>query len=162
MFEVGRMCMKIAGREAGKICCVVKKIDSSFVMVTGPHELTQVKRRKCNIAHLEPLQEMIKISADASDAEVAKAYQEQNIFSKLQIHVRSKEELSALAAKKEEKQKAKKLHEEKLQKEKEEWERKKKELEKKKESQKKEEKPKKAKSPKKEPVGAAKEKKEPA
>jgi large subunit ribosomal protein L14e len=85
MFDVGRMCIKVAGREAGKYCVVVKKLDSNFVLVTGPRSVTNVKRRKCNILHLEPLKESLKIKDDASDEEVIKAYEEASIFSKLDL-----------------------------------------------------------------------------
>lgn len=83
MFEVGRVCMKTAGREAGKYCVVVKKEDENFVMVTGPKSITMVKRRRCNINHLEPLTEKINIKSDASDADVLKAYQDASVFVKL-------------------------------------------------------------------------------
>jgi large subunit ribosomal protein L14e len=83
MFEVGRVCLKTAGREAGKYCVIVKKVDENFVMVTGPKSLTKVKRRRCNINHLEPITESISIKSDASDTEVLKAYQEASIFSRL-------------------------------------------------------------------------------
>lgn len=85
MFDVGRLCMKIAGREAGKYCVVVKKLEANFVLVTGPKSVTHVKRRKCNIFHLEPLKETLKIKDDASDEEVIRAYEEASIFSKLDL-----------------------------------------------------------------------------
>jgi len=85
MFDVGRLCMKVAGREAGKYCVVVKKLEDNFVLVTGPRSVTQVKRRKCNILHLEPLKETLNIKADASDEEVIKAYEEASLFSKLDL-----------------------------------------------------------------------------
>ncbi|MCX6815111.1 MAG: 50S ribosomal protein L14e [Candidatus Aenigmarchaeota archaeon] len=85
MFDVGRLCIKIAGREAGKYCVVVKKIDANFVLVTGPRSVTHVKRRKCNILHLEPLKESLKLKDDASDEEVIKAYEEASVFSKLDL-----------------------------------------------------------------------------
>jgi large subunit ribosomal protein L14e len=85
MFDVGRMCLKVAGREAGKYCVVVKKLDANFVLVTGPKSVTQVKRRKCNILHLEPLKESLNLKEDASDEEVIKAYEEASIFSKLDL-----------------------------------------------------------------------------
>ena len=66
MFEVGRICVKIAGREAGRYCVVVKKVDSTFVVVTGPKEITDVKRRRCNITHIEPVMEKIKISGNSA------------------------------------------------------------------------------------------------
>jgi large subunit ribosomal protein L14e len=85
MFDVGRLCIKVAGREAGKYCVVVKKLEDNFVLVTGPRSVTHVKRRKCNILHLEPLKESLKIKADASDEEVISAYEEASIFTKLDL-----------------------------------------------------------------------------
>jgi large subunit ribosomal protein L14e len=83
MLEVGRVCLKIAGREAGRYCVVVKRMDENFVMVTGPRDLTSVKRRRCNIDHLEPLMEALRIKSDAADSEVLKAYQQANLITKL-------------------------------------------------------------------------------
>lgn len=83
MFEIGRVCLKTAGREAGNYCVIVKKMDEDFVMVTGPKSLTRVKRRRCNINHLEPIEEMVKIKSDASDTEVLKAYQQASTLARL-------------------------------------------------------------------------------
>lgn len=83
MFEVGRVCLKLAGREAGNYCVIVKKMDEKFVMVTGPKSLTKVKRRRCNINHLEPIEEKVRIKSEASDSEVLKAYQEASLLSRL-------------------------------------------------------------------------------
>ncbi|MCS7123178.1 MAG: 50S ribosomal protein L14e [Candidatus Aenigmarchaeota archaeon] len=83
--EVGRICRKIAGREAGKYCVVLKKIDENFVLVTGPKQVTGVKRRKCNITHLQPTEHKIEIKEEASDEEVAKALNEQGILTKLNL-----------------------------------------------------------------------------
>jgi large subunit ribosomal protein L14e len=74
--EVGRICVKTAGREAGKYCVVVDIIDENFVIVTGPKELTGVRRRRCNVKHLEPTPEKIDIERGASDEEVREALEE--------------------------------------------------------------------------------------
>lgn len=71
--EVGRICVKLAGREAGRKCVVVAPIDKNFVLITGPKELTGVKRRRVNIDHIEPTERKIKIAKGASDEEVLKA-----------------------------------------------------------------------------------------
>jgi len=92
MFDVGRVCLKMAGREAGKYCVIVNKIDDNFVTVTGPKNLTDVKRRRCNINHLEPILDVLKIKTDASDDVVLKAYQEANLTKKLNLEVRKKHE----------------------------------------------------------------------
>jgi len=68
MFEIGRLCVKIAGRDAGKKCVVVDVLEGSYVLIDG-----ETRRRKCNIAHLEPLKEVLKIKAKASHDDVAKA-----------------------------------------------------------------------------------------
>lgn len=72
--EIGRVCIKTAGREAGKYCVVLKKLDDTFVLITGPKTLTGVKRRRCNIEHLEPTPYSVKIAAEASEDAVIKAY----------------------------------------------------------------------------------------
>jgi len=74
MIEVGTVCMKIAGREAGKYCVVVEKQDDAFVTVTGPKALTGVRRRKANIAHLEPTAIKLDVAEKAGDAEVERAF----------------------------------------------------------------------------------------
>jgi len=65
LFEVGRLAVKIAGRDAGKKCIVVDLVDENTVLIDG-----QTRRRKCNIKHLEPLNQVLKIKKDASSAEV--------------------------------------------------------------------------------------------
>lgn len=71
--EVGRVCVKVAGRETGKRCVIVDIIDKNFVLITGPKSVTGVKRRRVNINHIKPTEEKIKIKRGASDEEVAKA-----------------------------------------------------------------------------------------
>ncbi len=95
MFEVGRVCLKIAGREAGRYCVIVNKIDDNFVTVTGPRNLTDVKRRRCNVNHLEPILDVLKIKADANDEAVLRAYQQANLMKKLNLEVRKKHESKA-------------------------------------------------------------------
>jgi len=71
--EVGRICVKTVGREAGKKCVIVDVIDKSFVLITGPKNVTQVKRRKANVCHIEPTTERIEITRGATDDEIAQA-----------------------------------------------------------------------------------------
>ena len=75
--------MKIAGREAGKYCVILKKLDESHMLVTGPKVLTGVKRRRCNINHLEPTNYLLEIKEEASDKEVIEAYEKANLIKKL-------------------------------------------------------------------------------
>jgi large subunit ribosomal protein L14e len=68
--EVGRVCVKVAGRESGRKCVIVDVMDKSFVLVTGPKKVTGVKRRRVNINHVAPTEETIQIKRGASDDEV--------------------------------------------------------------------------------------------
>jgi len=88
--EVGRICVKIAGREAGRKCVIVDIIDENFVLITGPKSLTGVKRRRCNINHLEVLDKKIEIPKGASDEEVLKAIEQAGLteFMKERIKVK--------------------------------------------------------------------------
>jgi large subunit ribosomal protein L14e len=71
--EIGRVCVKLSGREAGRKCVVVDVVDKSFVLVTGPKTVSGVRRRRANIDHIEPLQGKIDINRGASDEEVEEA-----------------------------------------------------------------------------------------
>ena len=73
--EVGRVCVKVAGREAGRKCVIVDVMDKSFVVVTGPKKVTGVKRRRVNISHVAPTEDVIPIKRGASDEEVSQMIQ---------------------------------------------------------------------------------------
>ncbi len=67
LLETGRLCIKRYGRDAGCKAVVSKIMDGSFV---GVMTAKRLKERRCNIAHLEFLNE----SVDIKDmAEVKKA-----------------------------------------------------------------------------------------
>ena len=71
--EVGRICVKIFGREAGRKCVIVDLIDKNFVLITGPRKVTGVKRRRVNTSHIEPTEDKISIDRGASDEDIAQA-----------------------------------------------------------------------------------------
>ena len=71
--EIGRICVKLVGREAGSKCVIVDIMDKSFVVITGPKTVTGIKRRRANINHIEPLQDKIAITRGASDEEITEA-----------------------------------------------------------------------------------------
>ncbi len=81
--EVGRICVKIAGRETGRKCVIVDLIDKNFVLVTGPKSLTGIKRRRSNINHLEPLSEKVDIKRGASDEEVIEALKQKGLIEEM-------------------------------------------------------------------------------
>jgi len=74
VIEIGRVCVKVRGREAGRRCVVVDILDENFVIIDG-----DVKRRRTNIRHLEPLPIVLNIKQGASTEEVIKAMLENGI-----------------------------------------------------------------------------------
>lgn len=93
--DIGTVCMKVSGREAGKLCMIVKKIDKVFVEVTGPKVVTDVKRRRCNIEHLEPTEFKLDIKEGANDEEVIEAYKKANVITKFNLKLPSAAELKS-------------------------------------------------------------------
>ena len=79
MIEVGRLAIKIAGRDAGKKCVIVDIVDDNTVLIDG-----ETRRRKCNINHLEPLKGKIDIKKGASHADII------SVFKKLGIEIKEK------------------------------------------------------------------------
>jgi large subunit ribosomal protein L14e len=71
--EVGRICVKLVGRETGRKCVVVDVVDKNFVLITGPKSVTGVRRRRTNVDHLEPTPESVEVKKGAPDDEVEKA-----------------------------------------------------------------------------------------
>jgi len=71
--EVGRICVKLVGRETGRKCVVVDVVDKNFVLITGPKSVTGVRRRRTNVDHLEPTPESVEVKKGAADEEVEKA-----------------------------------------------------------------------------------------
>jgi len=80
VFDVGRVCVKTMGREAGKKCVIVDIIDDNFVLITGPKAASGVKRRRANIKHLEPTEHKINIPKGASDEEVMEALEKAGLI----------------------------------------------------------------------------------
>ncbi len=76
MIEIGRICLKLAGRDAGRECVIVDVLEGNYVLIDG-----NVRRRKCNIFHLEPTSKKIELKKGASHEDVKKE------FSKLKIAV---------------------------------------------------------------------------
>lgn len=74
--QIGRICVKTVGRERGKKCVIVDIIDKNFLLITGPKSLSGVKRRRVNVKHIEPLEEIIEISRESSDEEIAQKLDE--------------------------------------------------------------------------------------
>jgi large subunit ribosomal protein L14e len=69
VMELGRVCVKLAGHDAGKRCVIVEVMDGTYVVVAG----LGIKRRRCNVSHLEPTEKKLDIPKGASDEEVKRA-----------------------------------------------------------------------------------------
>ena len=97
--EVGRICVKLRGREAGRKCVVVDIIDDKFVLITGPRQLTGVKRRRVNINHIEPTDMKVDIEKGAGDDDVLKAIENAELteFMKEKVRISRKEFLEVRA-----------------------------------------------------------------
>ncbi len=76
--DIGRVCIKTMGHEADEKCVVVDADKGNFVIIAGP----RVKKRRCNIAHLEILPHVITVKKGASEAEAAEALLKAGIVSK--------------------------------------------------------------------------------
>ncbi len=74
MIEVGRICVKTAGRDSNKKCVVVDIVDDTFVMIDG-----ETRRKKANIKHLEPTKQKIDIKKGVSRADIIKEFKKLGI-----------------------------------------------------------------------------------
>jgi len=99
--EIGRICIKLRGREAGRKCVIVDLIDENYVLITGPKKVNGVKRRRVNIKHIEPLDLKVELNRGASDDEVLKSLEASNLieFMKERIKIDRKLLITAKAVK---------------------------------------------------------------
>src|SRR3989344_4382596 len=74
MIEIGRIVVKIAGRDAGKKAAIIDVLDNNYVLLDG-----ETRRRKCNILHVEPLEQKVDIKKNASHDEISKVLKELGI-----------------------------------------------------------------------------------
>jgi len=79
VYDIGRVCVKTRGREAGKYCVIVDIIDKNYLLVDG----LKIRRRRANYNHLEPLSEMIEITKGASHKEVEDSIKKAKLTKKL-------------------------------------------------------------------------------
>lgn len=86
--ETGRVCVKTAGRDAGKYCVITKVADKSFVEITGPKALSGVLRQRANINHIEATETKIEIKDGAKDEDVSKALESAGLGEKFKAGVK--------------------------------------------------------------------------
>lgn len=72
--NVGRVCVKIAGRDAGLKGIIVDIIDKNTVLVDG-----QIRRRNVNIKHLEPTAAVLDLQKGATHEAVVSALKQAGI-----------------------------------------------------------------------------------
>lgn len=59
VYSPGVVCMKLAGRDAGKLCMITEVIDSNYVKVAG-----ETRARKVNVKHLQPTGKLVDPKKD--------------------------------------------------------------------------------------------------
>jgi len=93
MIELGRLCVKIAGRDAGKKGVIVELVDDNFVIIDG-----QMKRGRTNVKHIEPLQHKLNLG-NASHEKVVEALKAAGvIFPEKKVFVRKPKTAAKTAA----------------------------------------------------------------
>jgi len=78
MMDIGRVAIKVAGRNSRETVVIVDKIDENFVIIDG-----NVKRKRCNVRHLEPLANVLNIKKGASTKEVHEAMKKEGFAVKI-------------------------------------------------------------------------------
>ncbi|MFH1787818.1 MAG: 50S ribosomal protein L14e [Candidatus Altiarchaeota archaeon] len=68
LLDVGRVCVKVRGRDAGGLCVIVEAPDQGKILVDGEG----VRRRKVNILDVEPTPTTLKIKKGSSTESVVK------------------------------------------------------------------------------------------
>lgn len=68
LYQPGTVCLKIAGRDAGKLCVITETIDKHFVKVDG-----FTRPRKVNVRHIEPTGRTIPLKKGITSKEIQEA-----------------------------------------------------------------------------------------
>jgi len=90
---LGRICTKIAGREGNRKAVIVDILKGNFVIIDG-----DVKRRKCNLAHLELSDKLLKIKKGISSEELKELLAKEGIDVAYNKKVKTKKEKPGSAA----------------------------------------------------------------
>ncbi len=79
VYDIGRLCVKTLGREAGHHCVIVDIIDKNYLLIDG----LKVKRRRVNYNHVEPITDTIEIKKGANHEEVEAAIKKAKLEKKM-------------------------------------------------------------------------------
>lgn len=71
LLAVGRLVVKIAGRDAGRTGVIVNILDEKHVLIDGG-----TRRKKANVNHLELLAQTIELKDNATHDEVKKTFEQ--------------------------------------------------------------------------------------
>lgn len=97
--EVGRLIVKTAGRDSGRIGVIIDILDNKTVLIDG-----QVRRRKCNISHIETLDNKIEIKPKVTTDSIIKELKSLNIDVKKTKPKSKRERLKSIKKQKKEEQ----------------------------------------------------------
>jgi len=79
VYDIGRLCVKTMGREAGHYCVIVDIIDKNYLLIDG----LNVRRRRVNYNHIEPLADSIDIKKGAKHEDVESAIKKAKLENKM-------------------------------------------------------------------------------
>jgi large subunit ribosomal protein L14e len=79
VYDIGRLCLKTMGREAGYYCVIVDIIDKNYLLVDG----LKVRRRRVNYRHIEPIADIVDIKKGASHEQVEAAIKKAKLEKKM-------------------------------------------------------------------------------
>jgi large subunit ribosomal protein L14e len=79
IYDIGRLCVKTMGREAGHYCVIVDLIDKNYLLIDG----LKVRRRRVNFNHVEPIADTIEIKRGAKHEEVEAAIKKAKLEKKM-------------------------------------------------------------------------------
>ncbi|MFX1366588.1 MAG: 50S ribosomal protein L14e [Promethearchaeota archaeon] len=79
VYDIGRLCVKTMGREAGYYCVIVDIIDKNYLLIDG----LKIRRRRVNYKHIEPIAEVLDIKKGASHEQIQTAIKQAKLEKKM-------------------------------------------------------------------------------
>jgi len=79
VYDIGRVCVKTMGREAGKYCVIVDVIDKNYLLIDG----LKIRRKRVNYKHIEVTSDVIEIKKGAAHSDVEAAIKTAKLTKKM-------------------------------------------------------------------------------
>ncbi len=79
IYDIGRLCVKTMGRDAGHYCVIVDIIDKNYLLIDG----LNIRRRRVNYKHIEPIADVLEIKKGASHEQVEAAIKKAKLEKKM-------------------------------------------------------------------------------